>query len=458
MATRTAGADQALGAPFRKLWTAAAFSNLADGLGRTAVPLAAITLTTDPLMISVISALAFVPWLVFGLPAGMIVDRFDRRVVMALANAIRGLVALALAILAITDSLSLAALFVGTLVFGLGETLFDNATNAVIPAVVRRDQLDRANGWMQSAQVTIDSFIATPIAGVLFAVALALPLWAGALGYLAPIVLALLLPISAARARHEPPAPERDAAMPARAHESVASAEPVDGAVPVDAAAVTPVIPMTTATRARVPAREALDYLRRERYLRTMVLFTSFVGSALSFGQATTMLYFLETLEVPIAAIGFVTAGIGLGALAGAVLAPRLVTRFGRGPVMFTATLAAGATLLLTGLAPTVGTAVAAYAVSAGAISVWNVPWGSLRQQIVPAHLFGRVLGVIRTLTWGLFPIATLLGGWVGRADLRLPYVIGGAAVAVATLCAVRLLINGTRRAGAEAVSPAGAH
>ena len=69
-----------LGRDFGKLWTAAAFSNLADGLGRMAVPLLATTLTQDPLLISVIAALAFLPWLVFGLPAGMIVDRFDRRV------------------------------------------------------------------------------------------------------------------------------------------------------------------------------------------------------------------------------------------------------------------------------------------------------------------------------------------------------------------------------------------
>lgn len=409
----TSSSRTPLGPSFRRLWTAAAFSNLADGLGRTAVPLAAITLTDDPLAISVISALAYIPWLVFGLPAGMVVDRFDRRRVMALANALRAAVALWLAVLGTTGTLSLWALFAGTLVFGFGETLFDNATNAVVPAVVRRDQLDRANGWMQAAQVTIDSFIATPIAGVLFALALALPLWAGAVGYLVPIALALLLPLTTARAM--------------RAGTST-----------------------TDAVAPRVPAREALHYLIRHRYLRTMVVFTSFIGSALAFGQATVMLFFLETMQVPVAAVGFVTAGIGLGALIGAMTASRLVMRFGRGPVMLTATLVAGAGLLLVGLAPGVSSAVAVYAVSACAVSTWNVPWGSLRQQIVPPDLFGRVLGVIRTLTWGLFPLATLLGGWVGRIDLRLPFLIGGGAVLIATACAARLLIVGTRRAGAD--------
>lgn len=428
-----------LGRDFGKLWTAAAFSNLADGLGRTAVPLAATTLTRDPLMISVIGALAFVPWLVFGLPAGMIVDRFDRRIIMALANALRGGVAVWLAVLAVAGELSLWALFAGTLVFGLGETLFDNATNAVIPGVVRRDQLDRANGWMQAAQITIDNFIATPIAGVLFALSLAVPLWAGSAAYLIPIVLALLLPISAARPLREP--------APVAATGEAAGTDAGDLSAGILAE---PLAPATATEPARISTREALSYLWRHRYLRKMVVFTSIIGSALSFSQAVLILFFLETMTVPIAAIGFVTAGIGVGALAGSLIAARLVARFGRGPVMFGAILASGITLLATGTAPEAWSAVAAFALSAGAVSVWNVPWGSLRQQIVPAAIFGRVLGVIRTLTWGLFPIATLIGGWVGRFDLRLPFWIGGGVIVVVTSIAAPLLIRGTKKAGAD--------
>ena len=405
-----------LGRGFRTLWSAAVFSNLADGVGRTAVPLIAITLSSDPLVISVLSALAFVPWLIFGLPAGLIVDRLDRRYVMALANVIRGSVALWLAILGASGSLSLWALFVGTLVFGLGETLFDNATNAVIPGVVERDQLDRANGWIQAAQVTVDSFIATPISGILFAASLALPLWIGSAGYLVPVVLALLLPLPAARPLRTPADPD-DAARPAAQ---------------------------------RSGAREALSYLWHHRYLRTMVVFTSFTGSALAFAQAVIVLFFVDALAVPAAAIGFVTAGLGVGALCGSLLAPRLVARWGRGPVMFAAILSGGVAMLLTGIAPSVWTAILAFATAACAVSIWNVPWGSLRQQIIPPDMFGRVLGITRTLTWGLFPIATILGGLVARIDLRLPFLIGGAATAIVALLGMRLLIAGTRQAGAE--------
>ncbi len=197
-------------------------------MGRVAVPLVATTLTRDPLAISAIGALAFLPWLVFGLPAGMIVDRFDRRWIMAIANGLRGLAAVGLAALTVAGAIDIWWLFAGVLVFGLGETLFDNATNSIVPSVVQRPALDRANGWLQAAQITIDSFIASPIAGVLFAVSLALPLWVGAAGYLIPIVLAVMLPLSAAR----PLQSERPAAksVAPTAEAAVAAGEPLAAA------------------------------------------------------------------------------------------------------------------------------------------------------------------------------------------------------------------------------------
>lgn len=407
-----------LGRDFSRLWTAAAFSNLADGLGRTAVPLIATTLTRDPVLISLIGAAAFVPWLVFGVPAGVIVDRFDRRRVMALANTVRGGAAIGLAVLTVSGSLDIGWLLVGTLVFGFGETLFDNATNAVIPGVVARDQLDRANGRIQAAQITIDSFVAQPVAGVLFAASLALPLWLGAAGYLVPIALALMLPLSAARARNP------SAALPA-------DGDVVPGPVPE---------PIPAPPSPIVPAGEALRYLWRHRFLRGLVLFTSVVGCAFAFAQAPTLLYFLDVHGVPEVAIGFVTAGVGVGALTGSIAAARLVGRWGRGNVMWVANLAAAACMVAVGLAPHVVVAVIAYAGMAFAVSLWNVPWGALRQQIIPPALFGRTLGIIRTFTWGLFPIATVLGGLVATIDLRLPFLVAGIVCALATAASTRLI------------------
>jgi MFS family permease len=419
-----------LGRDFGKLWTAAAFSNLADGVGRVAVPLIATTLTRDPLAISALSALAFLPWLVFGLPAGMIVDRFDRRWIMAIANGLRGLAAVGLAMLTVSGALDIWWLFAGVLVFGLGETLFDNATNSIVPSVVKKPALDRANGWLQAAQITIDSFIASPIGGVLFAVSLALPLWVGAAGYLIPIVLAVLIPLSAAR-------PLRAAAAtPARAEAAVAAGDPLaaaEEAVETDAA---------SAASSKVSAREALAYLWNHRFLRSMVIFTSIVGCAFAFAQAPVFLYFLDVHGVAPAAIGVVTAGIGLGGLAGSLVASSLVARFGRGKVMLGANIVAALGLVGVWAAPEAISGTIAYGVMAAAVSVWNVPWGALRQTIVPGHLFGRVLGIIRTFTWGIFPFATLLGGWVARIDLRLPFLLASGVTLVAALVAARLLLS----------------
>lgn len=412
-----------LGRDFGKLWTAAAFSNLADGVGRTAVPLIATTLTRDPVAIAAVGALAFVPWLFFGLPAGMIVDRFDRRRVMASANVLRGGVAVALAALTATGQLQLWHLLVATVVFGIGETLFDNATNAVIPSLVGRPGLDRANSRVQAAQITVDSFVAQPIAGVLFAISLVLPLWVGSVGYLIPIALALMLPASAAYALRGSPA------EPEFATDKVA--------VPGER--------LPASDTPRVSTKDAALYLWRHRYLRALVVFTSILGGAFAFAQAPTILYFLETQAVAPAAIGFVTAGIGAGALLGSLAAPALVRRFGRGAVMLGANLGAGVCLALVGIAPELVTAIVAYAGMAFAVSLWNVPWGALRQMIIPGDIFGRVLGIIRSLTWGLFPIATMLGGLVARVDLRIPYLIAAAVTIIAALAAARLLLAASR-------------
>ncbi len=393
-----------MGAGFNRLWSGSIASNLADGVGRTAVPLLATTLTNDPLLIAGVTSLAFVPWLLFGVLAGVIVDRVDRRVAMAVANGVRVLAASSIALLIALDGLTIWWLYAAILVWGIGETVFDNATVATVPSLVGKQGLERANSRMQAADQLVQNFIATPIAGVLFAVSIVIPVLVTGAGFLVAAALALTLPLAAGRA-------VRDAA--------------------------------TAPTTARADFREAFTYLfTKNHLLRNFVLFSCIIGSLLSFAQATMVLLFLDTLEVPVFAIGFVTAAIGLGGLVGALTASSLVARFGRGRVMLGATLTGTAALVLTGLAPNVWVACVAYAISAGGISVWNVPWGALRQDIVPGRLLGRVTGLNRSIVWGSFTVAGLIGGLVARIDLRLPYIIGGLIAVVVTLIAARMLLS----------------
>lgn len=407
-ATKPAVQKTGLGRDFSLLWGAAVGSNLADGISRLAIPLAALTLTTDPIAISLFAALAYVPWLFFGVPAGMIVDRIDRRHAMAAASGLRVLAAAAVALAIATDQITVWALATAVVVFGVGETLFDNATNAMVPSLVRRRGLDKANGRIQAAQTSVDMFVAQPVAGVLFSIAIVLPMVVSGAGYLIAGVLVLMLPLKAARARRQ-------------------DGDSADAGASGDA---------------EVPLRAALGFLWRHRYLRSMTLVTSLVGAFLAFAQAITVLLFIDHFGVTAELVGVVTAGIGLGAVVGALTAGRAVARWGRGRTLFGAVLAGGLGLVGVGFAPNAWLAVAAYALSSYGIAMWNVPWGSLRQAIIPGHMLGRVLGAIRTITWGLMPVATLLGGWIARVDVQLPYLVGGGATVVVGLFAARLFLR----------------
>jgi len=407
-----------LGRDFGKLWSASVTSNLADGLGRTAIPLIATTLTKDPVLIAGISALAFVPWLLFGVLSGVIVDRVDRRYAMAVANGLRVLAAMAIALLITTGTITIWWLYVAVLVFGLAETVYDNATIAVMPSVVPKGGLERANSRMQAADTVVQNFVATPIAGVLFAVSVVIPIWSTAAGFAIAGALALLLPLSAARALRP---------------------EPVAGAVRATAGA---------------DVREALSFLLGHRFLRNLIAATALIGLMLTLAQATSILFLLDTLSVPIWAIGFATAGVGLGAVAGALLASVLVEKLGRGRVMFYGTLVSSIAMALTGFGPNVWVAVGFYALSAFGISVWNVSYGSLRQELIPGPLLGRTIGMIRTITWGLFPIAAVLGGFLSRIDLRLPFWVGGGVSVIVVLLAARLMLSSSDQKPYEEPSP----
>ncbi|CAM5298813.1 MFS transporter [Leifsonia shinshuensis] len=399
-----ATAKAGLGGGFGRLWSAAIASNLADGIGRTAVPLIATTLTRDPALIAGLTAVTFLPWLLFGIPAGMLLDRVDRRVAMAVANGLRFAVAALVALLIATDALTIWSLYGCVLLFGLGETVFDNATTTVTPSLVARAQLDRANGRMQSAEIVVQNFIATPIAGFLFAAAIALPLWLTGAGFLISVLFVLTIPVAAARAHQ------------LGAEGGEAAARPRLGAV--------------------------VRFLWDDRFLRKMIVLTSITASALAFAQGSVVLLLLQTYALPPSLVGVVTAVIGAGALVGALIASGLVARFGRGRVMYVAILVSGAGILGVGLTGNAVAGILAYAFGAFGVAVWNVPWGALRQAIVPGAMLGRAMGIVRTIGWGLTPIATVLGGFVARIDLRLPFVIGGGIVVALALIATRLLLS----------------
>lgn len=391
MSTEPAVADapaRGLGPAFRTVFTANLASSLGDGIAFTAAPLLAIRLTDDPLLVSGIAALALLPWLLLAIPSGIVVDRIDRRRALALANGLRTVLAVALVTLTATGALTIWWLYLIVFLFGAGETLYDGAIRAVLPSLVTRADLPRANARIEAGEQIVQTFAAAPLTSALFAVSVLIPLGLNGAVYAVAAALAFVLPLAASG---------RD--RPAHADDEL-------------------------------PWRQQYvagwRFLRGNAMLMRLWLLSTATGLSFSIGTAVFALYAINRLGLPEALFGvFILTG-ACGSILGSVLAPRLSARWGAGPTMAAAALVAALALVFAGSVPTLWALGLAYFVSGGAVLVWNVHVMSLRQSIIPRRLLGRVHGTWRTLLWGVMPIGSIVGGLLGRIDLTVPFLVGG--------------------------------
>ena len=150
---------------FWKVWSANSFSNLGDGLYQVTLPLLAAQLTRSPSLIAMLGVMSSLPWLIFALQAGSIVDRSDRRKIMLWVNGGRLLILLLLTLAVMTGYASLPMLYVAALLLGVGETLVDTALTSIVPSVVSKDRLTWANARLTAAQTVTNTFLGPPLAG-----------------------------------------------------------------------------------------------------------------------------------------------------------------------------------------------------------------------------------------------------------------------------------------------------
>jgi Bacterial protein of unknown function (DUF894). len=396
-------ARQGLGADFGKIFTANLSSSLADGIARTAVPLLAVQLTSDPLLISGIAALQMVPWLLFAIPAGLLVDAVDRRRALAISNTLRTLLAAALFVLALTGTLSIWSLYVVIFLYGVGETVYDGAIRAVVPSIVPKGLLPRANGRIEAAENVVQNFLAGPITSLLFAVTVLIPLGVNALAFALAAVLALFLPAVASG---------RQFALPK------------------------PVV--------REPwyrqLGEGYRFIFSNRMLTTLLFLSTFIGLMFSAATATFVLFLVDTLGLPEEWFGVFALTAAAGGVLGSLLASVLTTRFRAGPTMAVANIVASAPIIPLFFFPNLWVAGAAWFVTSAAVLVWNVLVMSLRQAIIPGRLLGRVHGSWRTILWGSMPVGSLLGGLLARVDITLPFLVGGGLASLAGVVFFRFL------------------
>lgn len=385
-------------AAYRRLWWASGIDSIGDGAFAAAVPLLAVTITHDPRLVSIVSAAAALPWLVVSLPVGAIVDRYDRVRLMWQSQVGQTLVVAVIAVLVAFGHAGIGDLAVLAFLLGVGEVVFGNCVQSVLPDIVAPALLHKANGQQYAVQTAGQLFVGPPVGSLLFGIAVGLPFGLDAASF--AISAALLATLPRARREHGRHPPLRS---------SIA---------------------------------EGLRYLRGNRLLRTLALLLGANNFCGQFGMSTLVLYATETLHVSARAFGIVLTGTAVGAVLGGLVNARVVRSIGELAALFGSLVAMATVYLAIGLAPD-GVALGAFmAVSGFFVTMWNVVTVSLRQEVVPRDLLGRVNSVYRMLGWGFMPLGALAGGFIAHwLGLRAPYLVASGIRLIAVGVTVPVLV-----------------
>jgi predicted MFS family arabinose efflux permease len=284
-------------------------------------------------------------------------------------------------------------LWVLAMLLGTAEVVFDNASQAILPEVVPPELLDRANGRKYSIDTTTNLFLGTPLGGVLFALAIWVPFGVDAVSFAVAALLVLGL-----RGRF----------------------------VPDD-------VPARRPTTLRTEMGEGLRWLWRHRLLRALAVAVALVNIGFQMGQGIFVLYARQELGVDEHWFGVLLAVMGTGAIAGGLLAERIVARIGQVFALYSAIVIWALAILSYAVAPYVVVVTVMAGLLGFATTVWNVVSVGLRQSIVPHRLFGRVNSVFRWFALGAMPLGALLGGVLADVlGLRQAYAVGAFVVALA--------------------------
>jgi MFS family permease len=323
---------------------------------------------------------------------------------------------LALAVAA--DLASLPMLYAVALLLGVAETLFDTSAQSLLPALVARDDLTRANSRLFAVELVANAFVGPPLGGLLAALGLALAFGVPAAAYLVGAGCLVLL---------------------------AGSFRPA-GAAPAGS------------TRLRDDIAEGVRFVWRHPVLGPLAIMLGVQNMAFAAFYSVFVLFAVAPGPMGLSEAGFgiVTAALGVGSLLGTWLAVPAERRLGRVRTLVLTVVLNGASLvvpIVTASAVLVG---ASMVVSGVAIVLWNVVTVSLRQRITPDRLLGRMNASYRLVGWGTMPLGALLGGVLAEV-LGLRPAFGVAAVATfATLAGFRYVTAETITTAEATEAPAG--
>jgi len=362
---------------YLRFWTAHTVSQVGTQITQLALPLVAIdVLHASTFEVALLTFVDFLPWLVVSLPAGVWIDRLQRRPVLIAADIGRAVALAWVPAGTALGSLTVWQLYAVGFLVGCGTVFFDVAYQSYVPSLVGRDRLIEANSKLELSRSAAQ--LGGPAAGGGLVVALTAPyaILADAVSY---VVSALLLG-AIRREEHEP--------------------EPAT-------------------TRVRSELLSGLRLVLGDPRTRSLVFYVATSTFSNGLFWAIFLLFARRELHLSAGLIGLVLALSNIGSLLGATIAGPLGRRLGIGRTLVAAGLVSGPPLFLVPLAPhafPVPFLTAGLLVFGLGVIVYNITAISLIQSITPPHLLGRANASRRFLVWGPLPLGALAGGVFGSS------------------------------------------
>lgn len=370
-----------MGRDFRWLLASTWVNSLGDGIMLAAGPLLVASLTSDPLLISSGATVQWLPRLLFGLFAGAISDRLDRRGIIFIANSIRVVVLALLATSVALEHASILMVLGALLVLSTAEVFADNSASALLPMLVTRDELSRANARQQTAFITVNQLAGPPIGAFAFAAGAALPIASQAL-----LLVAGAITLTRIRGRTAPP-------------------------------------PAAERRHIRHEIAEGIRWTIAHPAMRTLVV-TIFVFN-ITFGAAWSVLVLYASDRIGLGAVGFglVTTTSAVGGLCGTASYAWITRHVSLGGIMRIGLVIETLTHLALASTTSAWVALPVFFVFGAHAFIWGTTSNAVRQRAVPEQLQGRVASVNVVGVFGGLVVGSFVGGSLARAfDVAAPF------------------------------------
>ena len=400
-----------------KVFSATTISSLGSGVSGVALPWIASSLTRDPIAISLIALAGQLPWILFTLHAGVLIDRMDKKRILITMDILRGFVTALIALVIYLERNSLgqvtninsslvgtrwgllSLLIVAALILGFATVLADTTSQAVMPSVANKGQLQHANGRLWAAISVSEQFVGPPLGSLLLSVSAFVPLLfdAGSFFLSAGLIILVTVQFGQKRELKEKPTFKAD-------------------------------------------IKEGFNWLWSHKIFKTLALTLGAINLVNSLFYGSYILFAQEVLHVKVYEFALMGTGFAIGGTISGVIGPRLAKKLGESKSLTVSMITMGITSLIVGFANNWIIVWFTGIITAILVTLWNIVTVSFRQAVIPEELFGRVNSVYRFFGTGGSPIGAILGAAIvsicmhftsRTLALRIPFFIDAISVAI---------------------------